>query len=119
PRWRQGSGERQGSAARRQEPLQLRRRAGGQPAADDLPALAERRGRRLLRSRAAGGEEESKVSGPAFNAAVEVPEGVRPFGKYYLIRKLAEGGMAEIFLAKQLGAEGFERNVVIKQMLNH
>ncbi len=44
---------------------------------------------------------------------------VRPFGKYFLVRKLAEGGMAEIFLAKQVGVEGFERNVVIKRMLQH
>ena len=44
---------------------------------------------------------------------------MRPFGKYFLVRKLAEGGMAEIFLAKQLGVEGFERNVVIKRMLQH
>src|SRR3954466_10694856 len=44
---------------------------------------------------------------------------VRPFGKYFLVRKIAEGGMAEIFLAKQVGAEGFERNVVIKRMLQH
>jgi len=44
---------------------------------------------------------------------------VRPFGNYFLVRKLAEGGMAEIFLAKQLGVEGFERNVVIKRMLQH
>ncbi|MBN1208193.1 MAG: serine/threonine protein kinase [Myxococcaceae bacterium] len=43
----------------------------------------------------------------------------RRFGKYILIRKLAEGGMAEIFLAKQIGAEGFERDVVIKCMLDH
>src|SRR6185436_3149751 len=33
--------------------------------------------------------------------------------------KLAEGGMAEIFLAKQVGVEGFEKNVVIKRMLQH
>jgi serine/threonine protein kinase len=44
---------------------------------------------------------------------------VRPYGKYFLVRKLAEGGMAEIFLAKQVGVEGFERNVVIKRMLQH
>jgi serine/threonine protein kinase len=44
---------------------------------------------------------------------------LRRFGKYVLIRKLAEGGMAEIFLAKQTGAEGFERDVVIKCMLDH
>jgi serine/threonine-protein kinase len=36
-----------------------------------------------------------------------------------LVRKLAEGGMAEIFLAKLLGADGFERNVVIKRMLSN
>jgi serine/threonine-protein kinase len=44
---------------------------------------------------------------------------VRAFGKYFLVRKLAEGGMAEIFLAKQVGVEGFEKNVVIKRMLQH
>jgi serine/threonine protein kinase len=44
---------------------------------------------------------------------------VRAYGKYLLVRKLAEGGMAEIFLAKQVGVEGFERNVVIKRMLPH
>ncbi|WP_225413982.1 protein kinase domain-containing protein [Stigmatella hybrida] len=44
---------------------------------------------------------------------------LRPYGNYVLVRKLAEGGMAEIFLAKRLGADGFERNVVIKRMLSH
>jgi serine/threonine-protein kinase len=34
-----------------------------------------------------------------------------------LLTKLAEGGMAEIFLAKQVGPEGFERDVVVKRML--
>jgi serine/threonine protein kinase len=48
-----------------------------------------------------------------------LPEAVRAYGHYFLVRKLAEGGMAEIFLAKQMGAEGFERNVVIKRMLAH
>ncbi len=41
------------------------------------------------------------------------------FDKYLLVRKLAEGGMAEIYLAKQVGAEGFERDVVIKLMLGN
>jgi serine/threonine protein kinase len=40
----------------------------------------------------------------------------RQFGKYVLIRRLAEGGMAEIYLGKQLGLEGFERNIVIKRL---
>ncbi|MBX7097944.1 MAG: protein kinase [Myxococcaceae bacterium] len=44
----------------------------------------------------------------------------RAFGQnYVLVRKLAEGGMAEIFLAKQVGVQGFERDVVIKRMLQN
>ncbi|HEY2745281.1 MAG TPA: protein kinase [Polyangia bacterium] len=39
------------------------------------------------------------------------------FGKYSLQRKLAEGGMAEVFLAKQTGMEGFEKLVVVKRIL--
>ncbi len=39
------------------------------------------------------------------------------FGKYVLLRKLAVGGMAEVFLAKAVGAKGFQRTVVIKRIL--
>jgi serine/threonine protein kinase len=37
--------------------------------------------------------------------------------RYRKLRKIADGGMAEIFLATQHGAEGFERRVVLKQIL--
>jgi serine/threonine-protein kinase len=37
-------------------------------------------------------------------------------GKYVVIKKLAEGGMAEIYLATSQGAEGFEKEVVIKRI---
>ena len=37
-------------------------------------------------------------------------------GKYVVHRKLAEGGMAEIFLASAFGPEGFEKQVVIKRI---
>ena len=47
------------------------------------------------------------------------PVPIQRYGKYYLVSKLAEGGMAEIFLAKQVGVEGFEKNVVVKRMLAH
>ncbi len=40
-------------------------------------------------------------------------------GKYALVSKHAAGGMAEIYLAKQLGAAGFERNVVVKRLHAH
>lgn len=39
--------------------------------------------------------------------------------KYRLLDKIAVGGMAEIWLAKWVGANGFERLVVIKKMLEN
>lgn len=41
------------------------------------------------------------------------------FGKYYLIDKIAVGGMAEIFKAKQFGPGGFEKVLVVKRILSH
>ena len=41
------------------------------------------------------------------------------FGKYLLLERIAIGGMAEIFRAKKLGAEGFEKELVIKRVLPH
>lgn len=38
------------------------------------------------------------------------------FGKYTLLRKLAEGGMAEIYLALQTGMGGFGKLLVIKRI---
>ncbi len=39
------------------------------------------------------------------------------FGKYTLIRRLARGGMAELFLAIQKSVAGFEKLLVIKRIL--
>ncbi|MEM9863107.1 MAG: serine/threonine-protein kinase [Myxococcota bacterium] len=41
------------------------------------------------------------------------------FGRYELIRKIAAGGMAEIFLARQWGEAGFFRDVVIKRLFRN
>ncbi len=41
----------------------------------------------------------------------------RQFGKYTLLRKLAAGGMAELFLALHRSVAGFEKLVVIKRIL--
>jgi serine/threonine-protein kinase len=38
-------------------------------------------------------------------------------GRYTILGKLADGGMAEIFLASQHGAEGFEKPIVLKRIL--
>jgi serine/threonine protein kinase len=41
------------------------------------------------------------------------------YGRYELLRKLAAGGMAEIFLARQWAEGGFFRDVVIKRLFPH
>ena len=46
-------------------------------------------------------------------------ESPQQFGKYLLLERIAMGGMAEIFRAKKLGAEGFEKELVIKRVLPH
>ncbi len=47
------------------------------------------------------------------------PPPARPiqFGPFLLDRKLADGGMAELFLARQSGAAGFEKQLVVKRIL--
>ncbi|MDQ3262066.1 MAG: serine/threonine protein kinase, partial [Myxococcota bacterium] len=49
--------------------------------------------------------------------------GITPQGssanKFQIIRRLGQGGMAEVFLAKQEGMQGFEKYVVIKKVLEN
>jgi len=40
-------------------------------------------------------------------------------GRYQLLAKLATGGMAEIYLARQTGIKGFERLVAVKKLFPH
>ncbi|MBI5497688.1 MAG: serine/threonine protein kinase [Deltaproteobacteria bacterium] len=39
------------------------------------------------------------------------------FGKYEVLRRLAIGGMGEVFLARQVGVPGFERRAILKNLL--
>jgi serine/threonine protein kinase len=39
------------------------------------------------------------------------------FGKFFLLQRLAVGGMAEIFRARVVGAAGFEKELVVKRIL--
>lgn len=41
-----------------------------------------------------------------------------PFGKYLLLEKVSTGGMAEVYKAKEFGADGFERLLAVKRILN-
>lgn len=42
-----------------------------------------------------------------------------PFGAYTLLRRIATGGTAEIFLARRHGVDGFARHLAIKRILPH
>lgn len=56
---------------------------------------------------------------PAAVAAKVVEEEGINFGQYLLLDKIATGGMAELFLAKRKGVEGFEKILAIKRILPH
>ena len=71
-------------------------------------------------------------AGRAHTSAAEIPlsrgsaaatalaaESTQQFGRYTLLKRIGEGGMAEVFTAILSGAEGFERLVVIKRLRPH
>jgi serine/threonine protein kinase len=45
------------------------------------------------------------------------PGRVIPFGKYLLLERIAVGGMAEVYMSKSFGIEGFEKIIAIKRIL--
>jgi eukaryotic-like serine/threonine-protein kinase len=47
------------------------------------------------------------------------PPPLGSIGRYKLVKRIAFGGMAEVFLAKHEGPGGFARNLVVKRILPH
>ena len=47
------------------------------------------------------------------------PDSSSDYGRYYLLDRVAVGGMAEVFRAKRKGVEGFEKVVAVKRILPH
>lgn len=41
------------------------------------------------------------------------------FGKFFLLKRLAQGGMGEIYIARQQGPGGFSKTVALKKILPH
>ena len=58
---------------------------------------------------------------PTPASAPEAPAdySLEEFGNYYLLEKIAVGGMAELFKARQRGVHNFEKIVAIKRILPH
>ena len=49
----------------------------------------------------------------------ELAGGTPVLGRYSVVGKLAQGGMAEVYLARQLGPAGYNKLVVIKRVRPH
>lgn len=56
---------------------------------------------------------------PVMAQPASLPPAVSDLGRYEILFRLAAGGMAEVFVARQRGEGGFERPVAIKRMLAH
>jgi serine/threonine protein kinase len=67
-----------------------------------------------------GGAYDGRVPPPGATARV-VPEPTLPrhtqIGPYEILDRLAVGGMAELYLARRVGIEGFQKRVVLKRVL--
>jgi serine/threonine protein kinase len=57
--------------------------------------------------------------GPSGRRATDGKSGDLILGKYRILRLLGTGGMAQVYLARQIGAGGFSRDVVVKRILPH
>jgi serine/threonine-protein kinase len=53
----------------------------------------------------------------ATGGAIALPERLEKYGRYYLVDKLATGGMADVYRAVTRGVEGFRRTFVVKRIL--
>ena len=56
---------------------------------------------------------------PAADPKAAAPEALEEYGNYFLLEKIAVGGMAELFKAQQRGVQGFQKIVAIKRILPH
>jgi hypothetical protein len=87
---------------------------------DDVDADAdERRTSVAARPDQAGGSSTGSATMPAVTTtSVNIPPGGvgMPLGRYVLLDRIGEGGMAEVFTAVSFGSGGFRRSFVVKRL---
>jgi len=112
--------------------------------APDEPTLSERTPARTAMSARAPDEPTMPATAPIsaevnalnFQAGIEIkaalsaapaptatdsipPRGGVPYGRYQLLRKIATGGMAQLYLATMSGEANFQKLCVVKKILPH
>lgn len=66
-----------------------------------------------------GAPAPAPVAGAVPSGVAAHPDVLEEYGNYYLLEKIAVGGMAELFKAQQRGVQGFQKIVAIKRILPH
>ena len=80
--------------------------------------MLEHTGYRLCRRRNKPLDRSTRYDRRRLGRPVDQPRSeTTRLGSYEIVRKLARGGMAELFLARTVGPEGFEKLVVLKKIL--
>ncbi len=65
-------------------------------------------------------QADAPVPSPVVRSASPgTPAAIEEYGNYFLLEKIAVGGMAELFKAQQRGVQGFQKIVAIKRILPH
>jgi len=106
------------------QPVRTRRRPPAEPPAADAPATAppgEQKPPEPPAERAAPPPAE-RATPPraAEDEAIRPPTAAgTQFGQYILHDHIATGGMAEVYKARMMGMEGFQKTVAIKRILPH
>lgn len=95
-------------------------RSGGETAVTAVVRRADRlRSHRQPGSMGVGfGHDSAPMASDASQRSAPGRSGVMLNGRYVLERRLGGGGMAEVFVARAIGAEGFSRAVAIKRIVD-
>ncbi len=64
-----------------------------------------------------GARQPSPAAGGSSAPGTARGGGIETLGRYRLLKKIARGGMAEVYAARSYGAHGFEKTVAIKRIL--